>query len=340
MMNRVKRLMNDSSDKIVGCDAVNDHISKPIPNRLWHYTSYAAFQGIVGSKKIWASEYRFLNDREEFRHAKDLAQKLVDGEPEFTGEVFPAREFLRKAVNIAFNTGYLHEERLRIMVASFSEEGDQLSQWRGYADNSRGVSIGFDLRGLRPPSNIGTTVTFAPCLYREADKDALLKAIFAHYRNGLQEWWDSIVNLARKKQVEGGGTPPQFIQQLLAEHSKEQTEVTVRCHANLQFDLLRTAPLLKDESFSEEKEWRLVLPWESIRLPTNHPIEFRPIRDALVPYIAYPLNMPNQEGPIFCADLILGPGSHTAAAIGVNMFLQKQEIRILARPSNIPYRPT
>ncbi len=140
--------MNDSSDKIVGCDAVNDHISRPIPSTLWHYTSYAALKGIVSSKQIWATEYRFLNDREEFLHAKELAQKLAEEEPEYTGQAFPAREMLQKAVNVVFNTGYLHEERLRIMVASFSEEGDQLSQWRGYADDSRGVSIGLDLRKL------------------------------------------------------------------------------------------------------------------------------------------------------------------------------------------------
>jgi len=177
--------MNDPSPTIVGCLAVNEHISKPIPNTLWHYTSYDALKGIVSSKKIWATEYRFLNDREEFRHAKTLAQQLVDEETEFSDQMFPAREFLRKAVDIAFNTGYLHEERLRIMVASFSEEGDQLSQWRGY-----------------------------------------------------------------------------------------------------------------------------------------------------------PFNRLNQEGPIFCRDLILGSGSHPSAKVGIDLFLQKEGVRVLARPSKIPYRPT
>jgi hypothetical protein len=113
-----------------------------------------------------------------------------------------------------------------------------------------------------------------------------------------------------------------------------------RGYTNLQFDLLRIAPLLKDGGFSEEKEWRLVLPQEAIMLPTKHPLEFRPTRDTLVPYIAYPLLSPNQEGPIFCKDLILGPGSHPSAEISVNLFLRKHEITTLARPSKIPYRPT
>ncbi|SRR6266700_1320089 len=331
--------MNELPNKIVGCSAVNSHISKPIPDTLWHYTTYVGFHGIVTTKKIWATEYRFLNDRKEFLHAKDLARTLIDEEPEQIGEQFPARDMLRRAVDGAWNTGPLHGERLRIMVASFSEEADQLSQWRGYADNSRGISIGLDLHHIRPPSDIGTTVTFAPCLYNQAEKSTLLKAVFAHYRNGLQQWWDSVMDVARRK-AKSSTFDPQFSKQLISEHSKELSEVTTRYYATLQFDLLRTAPLLKDESFREEKEWRLVLPQEAIMLPTNHPIEFRPARDTLVPYIAYPLNIPNQVGPIFCKGAILGSGSHPSAEIGVNLFLRKQEIPVLAQPSKIPYRPT
>jgi Protein of unknown function (DUF2971) len=332
--------MTGPPDKIIGCNAVNDHISKPVPNILWHYTSHAAFQGIISSKKIWATEYRFLNDRQEFLHAKQLAQNLVDEEPEYIGERFPARDYVRKAVNIVFNTGYLHEERLRVMVASFSEERDQLSQWRGYASDSRGVCIGFDLRHLRPPSDIGTAVTFAPCLYKRAEKCALLKAAFTHYRNGLQQWWDSVVDIAQKKLREGSVVDSQFGPRLVSEHREQLKTVLDRSHATLQFDLLRAAPLLKHESFSEEKEWRLVLPWRPAGgLPTVHQLEFRPTRDTLVPYIAYPLNTPGQGGPITCKDLVLGPGSHPSAEVGVNLFLQKEEVVVLAQRSQIPYRP-
>ncbi len=161
-------------EAVTGCKAINEHIDSPIPSTLWHYTSCAGLQGIIASKSIWATEYRFLNDRQEFLHAKELAYQLAEEEPEYVGQKFPAREHVRKAIDIAFGTGYLHEDRLRVMVASFSEEGDQLSQWKGYANDSRGVSIGLDLRGIRPPSNIGTAVVFAPCLYTDKEKRALL----------------------------------------------------------------------------------------------------------------------------------------------------------------------
>jgi hypothetical protein len=109
-----------------GCEAVRQHIPMPIPEKLWHYTSYGAFEKILTSKAIWATDYRFLNDREEFNHCKRLAFELAQQEPEFIEDKLPARDFLIKALKVAFNTGSLHESRLRVMVASFSEHGDQL----------------------------------------------------------------------------------------------------------------------------------------------------------------------------------------------------------------------
>ena len=82
-----------------------------------------------------------------------------------------------------------------------------------------------------------------------------------------------------------------------------------------------------------------VLPVGADNFPTTHPIEFRPILNGVVPYIAYPLNMPTQEGPVPCNGLILGPGSHQSAEVAVNMFLETQHIRVHAQPSKVPYRP-
>ncbi len=327
--------MDQLPSTFTSCDAVSEHINKPIPANLWHYTSFEGMLGILTSRTIWATEYRFLNDREEFLHAKNLALELVEEEPEVTDAGFSAREVLRKAVAVAFNTGVLHEERLRVMVASFSENGDQLSQWRGYARNSTGVSIGLDLRLLRPPVESGTLATFAPCLYRDSDKRLLLKAIFSYCRAGLQNWWDTLV----KEAVAAGRSDPAYAAELIKAHQKELHELLFQCHRDLQFDLLRVAPLLKNESFSEEQEWRLVFPIEASRLPSNYPFQFRAVRDTLVPYIAFPLLRANQDGPVQCTDLILGPGSHPSAEVSINMLFQTQKIRVLARQSKVPYRP-
>jgi hypothetical protein len=167
----------------------------------------------------------------------------------------------------------------------------------------------------------------------------MLRAVFAHYLGSLQQWWNSVVKTILETTPKSTSLDSSFVQRVVAEHSHELAETLGRCHDNLLFDLMRTAPLLKHQSFSEEREWRLVLPSETIQLPTRHPIEFRPIRDALVPYIAFPLLLPNQDGPIPCHELILGPGSHPNAEVGVNLLFQSQLVPIMARPSMVPYRP-
>jgi hypothetical protein len=328
--------MTNSNHAPAGCDEVMAHLTRPIPETLWHYTTFAGFQGIISSKTIWTTEYRFLNDSEEFSHARMLAEKLVEALPESTGLGFPARDTLRSAVQLAFRTGLLHEERFSLLVASFSEVGDHLSQWRGYAGNSTGVSLGLDLRHLRPPSLLETTVAFAPCVYAESEKQRLLGAILDHGRDKLEEAWNATVT-AGLKTIDRSN--PNAVWEHVHAHSRELSASVAETHTNLQWDLLRMAPLLKNESFSEEREWRLTLPRESIRLPSHHRLSFRCQYDTMVPYIAYPLLLPNQEGPILCRDVILGPGSHSAAPVGVNMFLLSQEIPIACRKSEVPYRP-
>jgi hypothetical protein len=139
------------------------HLTLPIPETLWHYTTFAGFQGIISPKTIWDTEYRFLNDSEEFFHARTLAEKLVEEVQEFTELRFPARDTIRSAVRLAFGK--------------------------------------------------------------------------------------------------------------------------------------------------------------------------------MVPYVAYPLLLPNQEGPILCRDVIIGRGGYPAAEVGVNMFLISEQIPIAARRSKVPYRP-
>jgi hypothetical protein len=320
---------------------VNDLISKPVPRTLWHYTSFEGFRKIVGSQKIWATEYRFLNDREEFAHAKKLAEEVIEDEPD-VDDGLSTKSILRGAVHGAFNTGPLRDDRMRIFVASFSEQGDQRSQWRAYANNSSGVAIGFDLQGLRPgsspPPSEQTAVTFAPCRYKNDEKRALLKAVINHWQCGLREFWEPFIVKARETMSQAKRTDPQFIWQMIAGSANEQQEVLRNCQNVLQFDLLRVAPLLKNAGFHEEEEWRLVLPVQSSRFPTQHPIEFRSTADAVVPYIAYPLKGAENEAPIPCNDLIVGPASHESAAFGVDVFLEANGIRVLAQRSKVSYR--
>jgi hypothetical protein len=44
----------------------------------YHYTSAADLHGIITSKSLWASDYRFLNDTSEFRYGLDILFNAID----------------------------------------------------------------------------------------------------------------------------------------------------------------------------------------------------------------------------------------------------------------------
>jgi hypothetical protein len=95
------------------------------PKELFHYTSLDGARGIIESKSLRLTKFTYLNDTSEFRHAIGL----------FRAEVHTAiqslnhghREFLRK---VAAQLDSF--ESTNICIASFCEDGDLLSQWRGY----------------------------------------------------------------------------------------------------------------------------------------------------------------------------------------------------------------
>jgi hypothetical protein len=58
-------------------DAVLNLITSPIPGILWHYTDFEGFKGIVESKSIYATNLKYLNDKEEFEHGYSLAKQLL-----------------------------------------------------------------------------------------------------------------------------------------------------------------------------------------------------------------------------------------------------------------------
>jgi hypothetical protein len=173
---------------------VADLLSAPIPEKLWHYTSIEVFQKIVLSKRVYATDVRYLNDREEFIHARKIVGGILKESPELDASGFLYKDFLSKAVLLGFDSGPLAE--VQIFVTCFSAAEDQLSQWRGYSHGSGGVSLGFDLRCFRPPADSDTLVCFAPCVYDPAQKKALLLDALHHVKDEIVGYRERIFKLA------------------------------------------------------------------------------------------------------------------------------------------------
>jgi hypothetical protein len=290
---------------------IADLLNTPIPRKLWHYTSLQGFQGIVSSKAIFATDFRFLNDREEVTHAFEIAKKIVSETPEFEPDRFPVRFILKQGINFALN-GPLQLSQLQVFVASFTAMEDQLSQWRGYSYGTSGASLALDLADqLNDIRSDSTLSSFAPCIYDSDQKNILIRYALHHLRDEFAIAWGKHISELR------------FF-------TNEEISETFREAASKMFiDLFRIAALVKNPSFAEEQEWRLVIPF---LLKDGKP-RFRATRTTLVPYIAHPFA---PELPLI--DLILGPGSDENSIFAARKFLMTEGIGITPRLSSVPYR--
>jgi hypothetical protein len=262
---------------------VDELFRTPIPEKVWHYTSLRALEGILTSGRMWATDARFTNDEREFVHARDIAESCLPP--------LEATEIMRKYASLdlrgmlhhAFDKGALSPEHIEVYMISFSEASDLVSQWKQYADAATGVSIAFDLRYIRPLQQAEIAVTFAPCVYQPDHKEKLIRSAFSRFtsrvelldtrirdenwvKDELRTWRiiDRIFRLAYD--------PAEFHRINEGKFKKELGSAWTRT----LFDLLRVASHCKHDSFSTENEWRLAMPRSPGGLSsTEHAMKFR-----------------------------------------------------------------
>ena len=103
---------------------------------LYHYTDAAGLKGILERKELWATNFRYFNDPEEYRYGSKLFRDALCGRENL---IMYNRE--RTIANLTFANP--SERSYDPYICSFSREGDLLSQWRGY-NRGLGFVIGFD----------------------------------------------------------------------------------------------------------------------------------------------------------------------------------------------------
>lgn len=234
---------------------MNNHI----PEVLYHYTSPDGVLGIAHSKCIWATNIHYLNDSKEFKHALEL----------FSSEI------LRRKHNNKDNAAYYDEllnqietiESIKTFVASFSAEGDLLSQWRAYCPPGGGYSIGFETNKLLENSK-SQGYRLRPCIYNVMEQRTQLQKILDFIDERYNNNWKDNQEFASS-----------FLQRVV--------------------DI---APTFKHPGFSEEKEWRLSLfpDFHTVK-NTKH----RAGKKLLIPYQEFDLR--NTDGSMNIKKSIVGP---------------------------------
>ena len=112
----------------------------PVDTKVFHYTSFQSFEGIVKNNCLWATNIKYLNDPTEEIFGIDQAKNLVK-------EIITACK--DKEVTEAFQKSleFIKDTREHIFTISLSDCPDNSEMWKSYGRNE-GVCIEFDLKNL------------------------------------------------------------------------------------------------------------------------------------------------------------------------------------------------
>lgn len=230
------------------------------PERVFHYTTASGLHGILRDRSLWLSALRFCNDKGEIEYG---AYRL---EEELLSLAARSRE-LEDVASQALWT-YLAEtvgqvvkvDSTQAFSVSFCEDGDLLSQWRGYGGGG-GFSIGFGRLALEILADM-SGLLFGRCCYTAESQEVLVSEVVSAGRD--------FINCS--KDVENWKGDLDSLDALDAFRSR----------------VWELIPFFKDPAFSEEREWRLVAPASRLR---SNDIRFFFRGGVAVPYWEFPLRV-------------------------------------------------
>ena len=282
------------------------------PKTLYHYCRNEVFQSIVSKREIWLSSLRQSNDSYEGKLLSSLLSDVSDR--------LSATPMAIQAISSGFASV---EKSVGALGICLSSDGDVLSQWRAYAGDGSGVSIGFnrdflewlrmqiDLQSNVPPYDAARleSVIYKP----ELQLEALLEKIAVAKSISENDWK---LYESRDMTKDGPQSEPWL---KINEFMERLAEVLYR---------------LKGLAFEEEREWRLYLPY--ISWFRANKTEYRAAGNQIVPYKVAALK--RQEGVRIIDHIYLGPKHATPKEV-IENFLERHEFfGVDVRKSAASYR--
>jgi hypothetical protein len=256
---------------------------------LYHYCSNGTFLSIIKNKSIWLSDLTLSNDRLEGKWVRNLLVERCENEGMHPVEL--------ERLLSAFDFG---AERMGAAGFCMSEDGDLLSQWRGYAADGAGVSVGFEPGYLEQvvdahfAQRLGDALSLHKVAYSREDQMAL-----------VQTSLDEAVQAIKAGALDQGG--------LLSPLEGDRKTEVERQHRLLLASLLSIHLgqfRMKNPAFSEEREWRLIsLVLSFAQEGADHGdlsrMEFRNGGDRVIPYRVVPIDTTGIR------EVVLGPKNIT-----------------------------
>ena len=318
-----------------------------IPKVLYHYAKTLSAISILESKEIRLSDIAKSNDYlEGFMLYPDIlgvilsSYKAAPFEFKYEGcQNLDAIELLLDDTRSMLDRR-IKEHTSTNFVFCFSENGDLLSQWRAYADDGKGLCLGFDGRKMNEFCKQNPNVLLFTKVYYLTPND---------YVEYLKE-------VAKRGLEELRGMRRWIVEEMTQDDSSKDTDSLIGFNffGWLEYRIAESYAF-KERHFSEEKEWRLFLYDVSYKQNAEFIFGERkrksgpPVAadtdtllrnrmgfyvkcDDLIPFIPVSFNELNEP----LVSIITGPKSRIAVE-DLNLFLCKHSLQAQLRQSQVSY---
>ena len=222
-------------------------------NILYHYCSLDTFMKIIETKTLRLSEIEKSNDYMELVWLKgkiipEIIKQRYKKKFGSTPLVYKFEGISTKGAEgiIKMLEWFCDREGQDKMFESFtlacclSESGDLLSQWRGYADNARGISLGMD-------RTIFEKVFKIPCL----DENTISPINFDKIKYVDENLY--LNNIIFNSELE---VVVKVVDEFLNNLQRTNDDNLKHIITEFLYSVSILAPIYKNSAFSEEKEWR------------------------------------------------------------------------------------
>lgn len=266
-----------------------------IPEKLYHYCSTETFMNIMKSGNIRLSDSYQMNDYLENKWIDNILKKY-NTEDKYIG-IFKEYES--------------EKSKIRPHIFCLSSEKDLLSQWRAYAANGKGISIGFDLKTLKSNEETNENSLFiAKCLYNEKKQEDIIKKIFDEYSKNSSSTKNDI---------------------------KEVVET-----------LKLLSIIFKNPAFKEENEWRIIFMPEitdkyTVKEIKNRisKLDFRCTENKIISFfqLEFPMEYDKKNDKLPLKEIVLGP-KNLIEEFEIKFFLKNQGYNVgdVIKKSKASYR--
>jgi len=139
-----------------------------LPDVLFHYTNAEGLHGILGSKTLWATGFKFLNDQSEYNYGNLFVQDLLLNRSD---------EFAKRLAKAWPKTGAGWADVIPHYVASTCDTGDLIGQWRGYSSLNDGCAVAFRRLALESRQTKESRLHVIPIFYSPDQQRRLVERV-------------------------------------------------------------------------------------------------------------------------------------------------------------------